>query len=153
MDDMETTKKAEAEIDRLGLPRPDRPAENVGDLDWPGNIGDLESEQLAEHMTWWTGWAVYARYHLARAETNSEALKAEYKVRYNETLSVVEATYKTVAAAKSAVEKLPDMVRLSAKIQAADAIKRQVKSLLEGYEAKYAVVSREISRRKVDMDD
>jgi len=153
MDDMETTKKAEAEIDRLGLPRPERPAENVGNLEWPSNVGDLESDQLAEHMTWWTGWAVYARYHLARSETNVEALKAEHKIRVDDYLAKQGSTYKTLAEAKAAVGNKPDMTKLQVKIQAADAIKRQVRSLLEGYEAKYAVVSREISRRKADMDD
>jgi len=153
MDEMETTKRAELAIDKLGLPRPKRPAEAVSSLDWPNNVGDLSSDQLAEHMTWWTGWSGYARYHLARSETNSEALKAEYKMRFNEALTKYGASYKSVTEAKSYVENMPDLLRVKVKIEEADAIKRQVKALLEGYDAKYTVVSREISRRKADMDD
>lgn len=140
-----TLKKAEKKIMELSLPLPRQPIDR--DIDWPSNVADLTSMDLAAHLTWWSGWASYIRYHLAQAETNAAAFTEEMAVITQECIFKSDKDYKTVTELKAAVGQLPTIQRCKAKVLEATAIKRMLKAMLEGYEAKYSTISREISRR------
>jgi len=145
--------KAEAKIDSLGLPRPEKPRDRGDDNpEWPDNVADLSPDQLAEHMTWWSGWSAYARYHLGRAETNLAAFARQLKHETSMRLYKSRGDYATVTEAKASIEQMPDMAKLAKREQEAEALVTTLKSLLKGYEDKYSTSSREISRRGLDFD-
>jgi len=153
MDDSVTLKKAQEEIERLGLPIPERPEGGAEKLEWPENVADLTPDQLAEHMTWWSGWGGYARYHYARAETNHAAYSKELKIETQIRVHKSEGDYKNVTELKAAVAQMPDIQRIEAKVLEAEAVRKMVRALLEGYVEKKETVSREITRRGEDFQD
>jgi ribosomal protein L35 len=150
-EDSKTLKKARTYVEELGLPLPGRPGAEV--LEWPENVADLESTELAFHLTSWAGWSGYARFQLAVAETNYAAFSAEHDVTEQVRLFKSKGDYKTVTEHKASVNQAPDMRELRAKMLVAEAEKKMIKALLEGYENKYATISREISRRTADMEE
>lgn len=143
--------KAEAKINDLGLPRPEKPKDRKDSPEWPDNVADLSPDQLAEHMTWWSGWSSYARYHLGRAETNLSAFTRELDLEQKTRLYKSKGDYGTVTEAKASIAQMPDMIKLAQREQEAEALVTSVKALLKGYEEKYAVISREVSRRGLDF--
>lgn len=142
--------KAEATINRLGLPRPEKPFDDDSVLEWPNNVAELTPEELAEHLTWWGGWKAYARYHVARAEGNFKALTKKMALLGKMLLFKSKGDYKTITDARAAVAQMPPMVKLAGQEQEAEALVLVLTSLLEGYEDKYNTISREISRREQD---
>jgi len=152
-DDSNTLVKAEARVTDLGLPIPDRPYGAGEALPWPNNVADLDTVALAQHLTWWTAWAGYARYNLARAETNHEAFATEYRVQTQVKIMKSRDDYKSVTELKASVAQLPEMQRLEARMLKAEAEKKLLKALLENYEGKYKTVSREVSRRNAEWEE
>jgi len=150
-EDSATFKKANAYLDELGFPKPSKP--RLGDLEWPDNIADLESQELALHLTTWSGWAGYARYYLAIAETNYAAFSKEHDVKEQIKLFKSKGDYKTVTEHKASVGQSRDMQEVKAKVLVAEAEKKLTKALLDGYEIKYSTISREISRRSADFEE
>lgn len=152
--------KAEAKISDLGLPLPSKPKlteeeklEGITDLEWPRNIADLSPYDLAEHMSWWSGWGGFARYHLARAISNFKAFQEELDIETKKRIYKSSGDYKTVTECKAAISQMPDMVKKAIRKTEAEALVEMLKALLEGYEGKYTVTSREISRRGMDYDE
>jgi hypothetical protein len=150
-DESETLKKARAYVDSLGFPIPQSPYDSG--IAWPENVADLESQELAAHLTHWSAWAGYARYQLAVAETNHTAFSTEFGVNEQVCLYKSKGDYKTVTELKASVHQLPKMQELRAKVLKAEAEKKIIKALLDGYEMKYSTISREISRRTQDFRD
>jgi hypothetical protein len=150
-EDSKTFKKASSYLDELGLPRPEKP--RSPDLTWPDNVADLESQELAQHLTVWSAWSGYARYHLAIAETNYAAFSKEHDVTEQVRLFKSKGDYKTVTEHKASVGQSKDMQELKAKVLVAEAEKKMIKALLDGYELKHSTVSREISRRSADFEE
>lgn len=151
--DSNTLKSAEYQVRDLGLPIPSKPYLGAEDLEWPKNVADLETTELAHHLTWWTAWSGYTRYHLARAETNHEAFSTEYRI--NHQMHIVKSTgdFKTVTELKASVSQFPGMQKLEAQMLRAEAETKLLKALLENYESKYKTVSREVSRRSSEWDE
>lgn len=145
-EDSATVKRAEEHIKKLGMPLPSgmNPAKPV---EWPSNVAELSPDQLAEHMTWWSGWASFTRYHYARSETNAAAVEKELHLKTAELLFKMGGDYKTVTETKAAISIRPDVQLLEAKYLEADSMRRMLRALLEGYEGKFSTVSREITRR------
>jgi hypothetical protein len=153
-DDSNTLIKAEQTIHELGLPIPKKPYNAAKpDLAWPENVADLSTVELAEHLTWWSAWSGYARYHLARAETNHEAFSTKYRIETQVKIMKSKGDHKTVTELKASVAQLPEMQRLEAQMLKAEAEKKLLKALLENYEGKYKTVSREVTRRSADFDE
>lgn len=150
-DSSKSLEKAEAKMTALGLPRPGKPPDAVEGLDWPENVADLSPEELAHHLTWWSGWSSYARYHLGRAETNYSAYSRDFDTEMKTRLYKSSGDHRTVTDAKAAITQMPDMVNMAKKQQEAEALVLLLKSLLQGYEDKYSTVSREVSRRGQDF--
>lgn len=150
-DTSRSLKKAEAKIDALGLPLPEKPESGEDDPKWPRNIADLSPDELAYHLTWWSGWSSYARHHLARAQTDFAAFKRDLKLETDTRVFKSVGDYKTVTECKASIAQRPDMIRMAIREQEAEAMVTMMKSLLEGYEDKYATTSREISRRGLDF--
>jgi hypothetical protein len=145
---------AEAKIETLGLPRPKKPKLEEGDsVKWPSNIADLSTDQLAQHLTWWSGWSGYARYYLAKAETNYENFVAAYNLEISKGLYCSKGEYSTLTEIKASIEQRPEMIKRKKVIQRHKAQVTMLKSLLQGYEDKYATASREISRRDHDFHE
>lgn len=153
VDDSHTLIKAEAQVHELGLPIPDRPYKSAENLEWPNNVADLSTTELAQHLTWWSAWSGYARYNLARAETNHEAFSTEYRIQTQVKIMKSTADYKSVTEMKASVAQLPEMQRLEARMLKAEAEKKLLKALLENYEGKYKTISREVSRRSAEWDE
>lgn len=146
--DSETLKRAERRIKNLGIPLPEKPTEDEDNpVVWPGNVGDLEFDELSHHMTWWSGWAAFTAYQLARAKTNLEAFQEDHERKKSEYIFKSADDYGTVTEMKSAVDRRPDMQERKARILEAQAMVTMLKSVLQGYEQKYATVSREIAIR------
>lgn len=148
--DSKTLLRATNHIDRLKLPVPARPER---DLEWPDNVGDLGSDELALHLTQWSGWSTYARYQLAQVETNLSAFEEEANIRVQELVFKSKGDYETVTEVKAAVASMPGVRRLKAKVLKASALKKMLGALLEGYEKKYNTISREISRRESEFSE
>jgi len=151
MSDSGTLDRAQSRVASFGFPLPDAPKNK--DLDWPSNVADLGSQELAEHMTWCTGWANFARYELAKAETNLAAFTAEYKFLMNDRLSKSSGDRKSVTEKKAEIGRMPDLQKIEQRVLQADAETKLLKALLESYEKKYQTISREITRRGADFDE
>jgi len=149
--DSATVQRADGQIERLGLPLP-KSMDQSKDVEWPANIADLSQEQLAEHLTWWSGWAAYTRYHVARAETNASAVDKELHLLRSELMFKMQGDHKTVTETKAAISIRPDIQKLEAQMLEADALRRMLRALLEGYEGKFQTTSREITRRGVEWN-
>lgn len=146
--DSETLKRAERRIHNMGLPLPEKPKEDKENLvEWPGNVGDLEFDELSHQMTWWSGWAAYTAHQLARAKTNLQAFKEDHERKRSEYIYKSSNDYDTVTEMKSAVDQRSDMQARKARILEAEAMVTMLKAILQGYEQKYATVSREIAIR------
>ena len=146
MEDSNTVKNAEAEIRALGLPIPD-PLDKDKEILWPENVADLSPLELAEHLTWWSGWSAFIRYPLARAETNEAAFEKQLGIERSFRLHKSEGDYKSVTELKASVDNQKDIQLMQAKVLEASATKKLLRALLEGYETKYNTISREITRR------
>lgn len=153
MGDSKAVERAAEVIDSLGLPLPNRPAEDASSLEWPSNVADLGPEELAKHMSWWSGWSAYARYHLAWSDTNATAAKEQFLYLENDRIHKSEGDYKSVTELKAAVSRMPEIREAKANFLVVDSVRKMVKSLLEGYEQKYSTISREISRRGMDWGE
>lgn len=149
--DSKTLQKAESQLQHLGFPIPKQPREK--ELEWPDSVADLEGPELANHISWCAAWSSYARYQLARAETNYAAFQTELSVREQVAIVNSQNDYKSVTELKASVGQMPEMQRLKAKLLEAEALKKMIKSLLDGYEMKYATISREISRRSHEWEE
>lgn len=152
-DDSNTLIRAESSVKELGLPIPKKPYNVLHDLDWPENVADLSTVDLAEHLTWWSAWSGYTRYHLARAETNHEAFSTKYRIETQVKIMKSKGDHKTVTELKASVAQLPEMQKLEAQMLKAEAERKLLKALLENYEGKYKTVSREVTRRSADFDE
>jgi hypothetical protein len=153
MEDSETLKTAEKRISGLGLPAPRTPSMSSGELSWPKNVADLSSEELAEHLTWWSSWQSYTLYHLARAETNYAVYSKELSIESQKALFNSSGDYSNVTTQKAAVAQIPAIARMEQRVLEAEAIKKMLQSMVKGYEIKYTTISREISRRNSEYNN
>ena len=144
--------RTEERIKMLELPLPERPIKDEESPVWPRSVSDLSPMQLAEHLTWWSGWASYARYYLGCAETDLAHFELTYETDFDLKIYELKKNYKTVTEAKAAVRSLDGLKSAKRKIIEAKALVVSLRSLLSGYEEKYATVSREISRRGIDYE-
>lgn len=150
LEDSQTVLRATKQVMNLGLPLPNRPGDEG--LEWPSNVADLPSEGLAEHLSWCTGWGSYAGWHLARAETNETAYEAQYKITEQQLIVNSEKDYKTVTEMKANISGTKVLTDCKAKALEAKALRKMLAALLDGYEKRYATVSREISRRDSELE-
>jgi len=150
--DSKTLKRARTKMKELGIPLPEK-GDPKAHVSWPGNVGDLSSEEIAQHMTWWTAWSGFVRYELAEVETNVAALTAELELVKGEAMHKSEGDYKTVTELKAAVAQMSSVQTAEAMVLEASATKRMLKALLVGYEEKYQTISREVSRRQGDREE
>lgn len=150
LEDSRAVTRATKQVMDLGLPLPGKPSEE--DLEWPGNVADLASQDLAHHISWWTGWASYIRWHLARAETNETAFTEQYTITQQKLIANSTGDWKTVTEIKAHVANDPILVDCKARILGAKALRKMLAALLDGYEKKYATISREISRRDAEFE-
>ena len=142
-------RKAKEFVANLGLPLPEKPRGEW--IDWPDNVADLQLEELSRHMGWWKAWAGYCAYYLAEEESNKEALDDQYKNEHDRRiLGVDDKQYKNVTMLKAAVGQLPELVKIKQRASVVRAKVKLMSSLLLGYADKYEVISREVSRRKLD---
>jgi hypothetical protein len=148
--DSKTVKNTEEFIKNLGFPLPKKlPPDGVT---WPQNIADLSSDELAEHLSWWSGWSSYTRWHLAKAETNYSVAEKKLTIETAKRLYTRKSEFKTVAEAKNAVLQEEEVQKLEVDALQKDALRSMLKALLDGYESKYSTISREITRRNNDVD-
>lgn len=139
-------------VDSCGYPLPESPG-NPDDVSWPGSVGDLTPDELSHQLTWWAGWASHVRYALASAETNETAFDKALKIEIQSRIVKSSGDYKNVTEAKAAASTSRDIQLLEAKLLRAQAQKKMLRALLEGYEAKYNTVSREMTRRAKELEE
>lgn len=146
--------KVEARIQRMGLPEPEAIKVDDDSPVWPDNVADLGPEELAHHMTYWTGLAAYARNHLARCETDVSAWSEQYK--HDRSVFLFKSgvgkgrDYSTVTEAKAVFDQNPKTVELKLQLLEAEATVKMLKGRIDGYERKNATISREQTRREKD---
>lgn len=150
-DNSKSLDTAEKKLRDLGLPLPGKPIDS--EVAWPDNVADLAPVELAHHLTWWAGWGAFTRYHLAKSETNLASFEAEYDLLVKETMFKSTGDYKTVTELKASIAQMPSVVKIQGKTLEATAMVKMLRAVLEGYQAKYATVSREISRRGLEFDE
>lgn len=145
----EAVSRATNQVLELGLPLPGKPGEE--ELEWPENVATLSSHDLAHHISYWTAWASYSRWHLARVETDETAFEETYKRCQDKLIANSKNDRRTVTELKASVSGDPDLVKFKKQLLRASALKKMLASLLDGYEKKYATISREISRREAEI--
>jgi hypothetical protein len=102
-------------------------------------------------MTWWAGWAATIRYALARAETNELAFKEARRFLVQKGMYERQGKYEKITELKAIVEQTDEVKNHDKELLKAQAMKAMLSALLDGYEKKYTVISREISRRQQEM--
>jgi hypothetical protein len=142
-----TLRRAQQKVGQLGLPLPEKPGGRSTEVSWPRNIADLSAEELARHMTWWEGWAAFAEYHLAEADTNAISFEKRLDLETQVRIHKSEGDYASVTALKASVAQQKDLQELQGKALQASAEKKLLRALLEGYRGKRDTISREITRR------
>jgi len=148
MQDSGTQERAEATMKKLGLSLPKKFEQDPESLEWPINISELNENQLAHHLSWWSGWIAYINPEIARAETNATAFRVKQEKLVAMEMSKRKGDFNKVTELKAAVSELQHIQELDIVILEADAIKKLLQSLLAGYENRYKTVSREITRRE-----
>ncbi len=151
MEDHPAVSDAKMKIITEGFPRPSKPADD--NLGWPKSVGDLTNEQLALHLTVWSGWAGYTRVLLAVASANQVAYESQKGIFRSQEMVKHAADYKTVTALRAAVDSSETIQRYDENFMQARVEKKILSSLLETYVERESVISREITRRRGDMED
>jgi len=147
-----TLQKVEARIELMGLPEPELITVDDDSPVWPDNIADLTPDELAHHMTYWTGLGAYGRNHLARCETDASAWLEQYK--HDRSVFVFKSgvgpkgDYSTVTEAKAVFDQLPKTINIKILLLEAEAAVKILKGRIDGYEKKNAAISREQTRRE-----
>ncbi len=140
-----TREAAERLSRRLQLPIPPVPEEK---LPFPENVADLSNEELPHHLAYWTALGAYAGYQAALVDSAHGNAEAEYEMEYDLRYATRDDKHVTdkrhISGASKAVRKLRrEMILLERDLNI-------LRALLEGYEKKYAAVSRELSRRGIE---
>jgi predicted nucleotidyltransferase len=104
-------------------------------------------------MTYWTGWAGYARTMLASVSSELSMYESQLGVFRSKEMLRIEGQFKTVTAAKAAVEELSEVQERVRENQPLKAKKALLQAVLTTYEERSAVISREISRRGMDFSE
>lgn len=140
-------------VEELGLPLPKKPVhEPEGEApEWPRNIADLTPDDLAHHMTWWSGYETFAKYQLARIATTLASIEDSASLKFDKFMFKSQGDYPTVTAAKAAFRQKPENVSVQEEILGLQAQVKMLSALVEGYEKKFAVISREVSRREMEL--
>lgn len=117
------------------LPWPARP---TGEVSWPEDLTLSDPETLGRTLGALAGWLAYAESELARCET--QTLLLEYQRELERALfEGKKAEWEASAAAR----------RLGVALLEWQSKARLLKGLIKGYEARYAAISRELTRRGV----
>jgi hypothetical protein len=151
MEDHEYIKGAKAFVKDRGFPMPAKPLTEVPP--WPRSVGDLTYEELAEHSTIWSGWAGYTRVLLAVASANQIAYESQEGIFRSKEMVKREGDYKTVTALKASIEDSDEMRQYRDNAVQSRVQKKLLRALLETYEKRVEVISRELTRRTKDIED
>ena len=137
-------------LDKLGLPLPSDPTPEARELTLPQNLGSLADEEISQHLAMWTNLIASASYREAIASSNAVATAEEVKVRVRKYLLAWPAEDKktTVTEREAKAHMEPEIRRLVIQKIHLETVERLLKAVLKGYEAKYAAISRELSRRE-----
>jgi hypothetical protein len=151
MEDHEYIRDAKGFVKEKGFPMPAKPSTEV--LPWPRSVGDLTYEELAEHSTIWSGWAGYTRVLLAVASANQVAYESQEGIFRSKEMVKREGDYKTVTALKASIEDSDEMRQYHENAVQSRVQKKILRALLETYEKRVEVISRELTRRTKDIED
>lgn len=137
-------------LDNLGLPLPSPPTPESRELTLPQNLGDLSDGEISQHLAMWTNLIASASYREAIASSNAVATAEEVKVRVRKYLLAWPADDKktTVTEREAKAHMEPEIRKLGVQKIHLETVERLLKAVLKGYEAKYAAISRELSRRE-----
>lgn len=132
---------------RLGLPLPQAPERQ---LEFPSDLGDVSTEELADHLGYWSSMAAYCRYKLAIMDSTASRAEVEANQEFDSRYSI--ATDKTVTDKKHNTGALRSVQSRQTKAVKFRGDATILAALLDGYEKKYHAVSRELSRRVSERD-
>ncbi len=118
-------------------------------LELPRKIADWSSDELGELYAQFSGLASYAEVHVATADVERSDAKAHHeKMKALQGLSTEGAN---ATERNAAVAMHPDVVAASEEFRIADAKYTLLTSLFNGYDRSMRTISREFSRRGIDV--
>jgi len=144
----EAVKRAKQYVTQLGLQVPADPSVEDRNTELPWNLSESSQADLSQLMTGYSRLKAFARYHHAIASATVRDLAGELKSTVGEDLLVTQGD--TVTIRKAQVMASPGIKALNRQLLDAQVLEEMLKSLLDGYDDKYKVVSREISLRDND---
>lgn len=142
------TASAEEAVDwvrKTGAPVPKNGVSDVAP-EWPKNLADVPMEVLGELLTYWSGVKAFLAWHSAVHDVEKKALTAQADFEW--TKFYLGGTADKVTEKRELANASKDVVtnrRLALKHEAKHKL---LEALFIGAEAKYAAVSRELSRRE-----
>jgi hypothetical protein len=137
-----SAKTAMRRVHAIETPLPGRPEEEP---EWPGNLSDLTDEDLSNHLTYWSAMLSYVVFEVAREDVERKSF--ERQAHMEMTKAFMRCTAPTVTERKMQAELVPTYQELRQKYDIHDGMYRLLAALSQGYEQKYAAVSRELTRR------
>jgi hypothetical protein len=136
----------------LKLPMPELPVDGVGapvSPQLPYNIDEVPLPDLGRLYGQFAAMASYAARHVGEADVESSETK--YKLTIIEAQAMLSSDGANAAERKSNVALDPQVMEASEAHRAADAKFTLLSKLLAGYERSMATISREFSRRGLDV--
>jgi len=150
----QTTKGAEEQINKSGFPLPEQPSvkEQEEAVKFSGiNINDIDSAELFKIMGIFTQFKAYGLWKIAEAEIEHECAKGNFeKVKTQHQLLADSSVLTSAKEREGWAREQKEVIEAELSKMKTFAYYKLVKSLVEGYEQKYNLCSRELSRRMAD---
>lgn len=137
-------------VGSLGMPYPSRPQEMP---EMPADLSTITSEELSRLMGQFSALIAYAQVKVAEADTFMAAKKSKYEIARASTYLALKADERmTEKQREYSLEVNKDLMPLKREYVQAEQVYELTKALLSGYQQKYAVLSRELTRRGVSAE-
>ena len=141
---LEFGQRASGMLDQLGLPAPQRSA---NDLEFPQDLGEIANEDLAMHLSYWSSMCSYAQQKVAVLEGTYVILKEKSDQEYDIRLYASIKKGMKITEARAIVNASKTVRDMKAEVSTIEADLKVLKAVLSGYELKNHAISREITRR------
>ena len=147
---MEIKDKAIEAVRKAGLIEPRKPEVEI---EFPDDLTALSSQELGQLMTRYTAFVVYSEYLVAMSDIDySSSTNALEFVRGRELLKERVQEYRNVSERNAMVDQNKDVIGLKQILEGHKSKRYLAKALYSGYQQMVGAVSREISRRGMEVE-
>lgn len=136
--------ETEARLSQARLRPARRPS--TEEPDWPPNLADLHGSELSALMAYYTAMTSYGGYMLARSEVRKVAITYLKELAWS--TAYLRDGENKVTDRRELANLDEEVQQLSIRALEVEADVRLLKTIVSGYEARYAAASREITRRE-----